>query len=265
MRSIDAGSTARTEWIAAPIRWVSDGRNMSDALGPGVGTSVGEADLPVRRGRVAVGSEPTVEVQRVEEGDADAGLARRGEEGIAHLVGVRVGRSVGAVMEVVELTDARDAGQCHLGEGGTGESVVAVGLEPLRRPVHHVAPRPETAALGLGTRPQRPVERMAVGVRETGNRQPGQAMSVRRRRYIADDRAETSGVDLDRHTGGRSTVDDREFTPVAGGGRRRHDPTRSTKAVIRSTNASRWNASNDSQVVSVEVSVTRSTKSTPSR
>src|SRR6185295_1917966 len=42
-------------------------------------------------------------------------------------------------------------------------------------------------------------------------------------------------------------------------------PTRSTNAVMRSTNASRWKRSDCSHVVSVVVSVTRSTKSLPSR
>ena len=39
-----------------------------------------------------------------------------------------------------------------------------------------------------------------------------------------------------------------ELAPV-GGDALRHEPTRATKAVMRSTNASRWNRSNCSQVV----------------
>ena len=91
------------------------------------------------------------------------------------------------MVEVVELTDAGDPGECHLGERGPGEAVVRVGLEPFGGPIHQLTPRPERAAIGLGARPQRSMEGVAVRVGEAGNGEAGEASGVAR-----------YGVDVDR-------------------------------------------------------------------
>ena len=78
--------------------------------------------------------------------------------------GSGVGRAVGLVVDVVELADDRDAGHRHLGEGGPGQAVVAVGVEPSAARYmssRHVQNDPLT---GLGPTPQRSMEGVAVCV-----------------------------------------------------------------------------------------------------
>ena len=70
------------------------------------GVAVAESELRADGAAYPVASEPAVEVQRVEERDADAGVARRGEQRFAHGVRVVVRRAVGLVVDVVELADA---------------------------------------------------------------------------------------------------------------------------------------------------------------
>ncbi len=94
--------------------------------------------------------------------------------------GFGVRRAVGLVVEVVELADARDAGQRHLGERRSREPVVAVRLESFGGPVHQVTPRPERAAVRLRPRSQCAMERVAVRVREAGDREAGETDRVRR-------------------------------------------------------------------------------------
>ena len=79
-------------------------RDRVHALGPGLRVGVAEA------------LDAAVQVARVEQRDADARLGRRGQHRAAHRVRVVVGRAAGRVVEVVELADAGDAGQRHLGE-----------------------------------------------------------------------------------------------------------------------------------------------------
>ena len=122
-----------------------------------------------------------MQVQRVEQGDADPGFGGGGRERLAHLVRVGVRRAVRLVVEVVELADARDAGQRHLGERGPRQPVVAVRLQPFGGPVHQLAPRPERASIGLRTRAQGAMERVAVGVGEAGDREAGQPDRAGRR------------------------------------------------------------------------------------
>ena len=70
----------------------------------------------------------------------------RRDQRLAHRVRVGVGRAAGVVVEVVELADARDAGQRHLARtsprpAGGSES----GVERAGERVHLLAPRPERA------------------------------------------------------------------------------------------------------------------------
>ena len=92
----------------------------------------------------------------------------------AHRVLIVIRKPIHVMVQVMELTDARDAGERHLTEHGRGELVVRLRRQPLGRRVHLLAPRPERADADLGGTPQHPVERMAVGVGEPRQREAGE-------------------------------------------------------------------------------------------
>ncbi len=167
------------------------------------------------------------------------------------------------VVEVVELADARDAGERHLAEHRRGEPVVRLRRQALGRRVHLLAPRPERADADLGGTAQHPVERVTVGVGQARQREAGKAGRRRRRLADAGRTAVMRSPSTSIEHAGRDGVaaEPRQLAPVA----RRHEPTRRTNSVIRVTNASRWWRSNCSHVVSERVSWTRSRNSIPSR
>ena len=137
-------------------------------------------------------------------------------------------------MDVVELADTGDASQRHLGERRSREPVIVVGLEPFGGPVHLVTPRPERAATGLGPSAQGAMERVAVRVGEAGQRQAGETDRVLRRFGAAitvTNRPSTTSIATD-ESARRRRARARTSSPSR--------PTRSTNAVIRSTNSSRW-------------------------
>ena len=176
--SIAAGSTARTEWMAAPMRTPARRLERARPGRPGERVAVAEATLD----RVGLRPDAAVEVTGVEQRDPDAGVAGRRQQGGTHRVGIVVGLPPGLVVEVVELADRGHPGQRHLGEHGPGQSVIALRVEGGGDAVHLVAPRPErTLAATMGPPAQYAVEGVAVGVGEAGQRQPGQPGRARRR------------------------------------------------------------------------------------
>ena len=84
------------------------------------------------------------------------------------------------VVHVVELPDAGDAGERHLGVRRSGQGQQAVGIQPVRDGVHPVAPGPERAVRGLAAATQRAVEGVAVHVGEAGEHQTGQPLGLGR-------------------------------------------------------------------------------------
>ena len=82
----------------------------------------------------------------------------------------------GVVVQVVELPDGGDAGRDHLAVRRTSELVVAVRVEPGCDGVHLLAPGPERASLALRAAAERAVERVAVTVGQTRNRQACKAI-----------------------------------------------------------------------------------------
>ena len=93
---------ARCGWRprSAPTR---PSRSASTRSAQALRVAVGEAPLGTDR-RLA---DAAVQVAGVDQGDADAGVRRRGDQRTAHLVGVAVRRAARAVVEVVELADCR--------------------------------------------------------------------------------------------------------------------------------------------------------------
>jgi len=213
---------------------VGAGREVVHPLRPLLRIGVGVATLGPLDRLIPAGIETAVEVEGVEEGDADAGVFGRSQQCVAHLIRIVVGRAVRLMVHVVELTHCRLAGQHHLCEHRSSEAMIGVGIEAGRSGVHHVAPRPERATIGLGPGAQHAVKGMAVGVRQSGNRQPGEARGISRWCGVGVDGGEATVAGGDRDPAMDGTVDCCVFAPPTG-----HDPTRSTKAVIRSTNASR--------------------------
>ena len=207
-----AGSTARTLWIAAPIRPRRRRRAPRRAR-----------PRPRRRRRRSArwtsfgGSPmPAVQVAGVEQGDPDPGLARGGDQRRADLVRIVVGLAAGRVVEVVELADRGDPGERHLGEGRPGEAEVALGVEPRRERVHLLAPGPEAPAPALRAAAQRAVKGVRVGV--------GEARAASAREPLAPaggatpglDRGDALALDLDHHPRlGPLAAEPGELAPVA--------------------------------------------------
>ena len=217
------------------------GAERGDALDPRTDAAVTEPALRDPWLGVPGVGETAVQVERVEQGDADPGFGGGGHQRLAHLVRVGVRRAVRLVVEVVELADARHAGQRHLGERGSRQPVVAVRLQAFGGPIHQLAPRPERAPVGLRARAQGAMERVAVRVGEAGDREagePGRAGGVGSAPTVIElNRPSTTSIATDRCA---ASVDQRELAPEVSRRCPRHEPTRSTNAVIRSTNASRW-------------------------
>jgi hypothetical protein len=149
-------------------------------------------------------ADAALEVAGVEQGDAHTGVGCRGDERCAHRVRVAVRLTVGLVVQVVELADARDAGEGHLGERRPGEPVVRLGIEGGRKPVHLVAPGPERSDAVVGAAAQGSVEGVAVGVGQARQGEPGEPDRVGRQ--LVDPTAGGDGddavaVDLHEHVG----------------------------------------------------------------
>ena len=212
-----AGSTARTEWMAAPIR----------ACGPACicDARVAQASASPSENRRCVSSSstpiPPREVARVEQRDAQPGLHGRGDHGLAHRVGVGVRDAARGVVQVVELADGADPGQHHLGERGAGQRQVRVGVEAGGDRVHLLAPRPERSRAGLRAPPQGSMEGVAVGVGEAGQRETGQSHGVARRRLdVGVDGRDALAVHRDEHVpGGGVTAEPGQLAEVRRHGR----------------------------------------------
>ena len=100
---------------------------------------------------------------------------------------------------------------------------------------------------------------MTVGVGKARHDQPSHPNCVTRR---TDTNSRNAAVlHLDDHIVGEPCITQPRSLAMKPG----HEPTRFTNAVIRSTNAARWNCSNCSQVVNDRVSTKRSTNNNPSR
>jgi hypothetical protein len=152
----------------------------SDARTKRVGSFSPSRDRPIAKSSLLVPDRPglppvidtAAEITRVQQRDAKASVRCGGENGLAHCVGVGVERAIRLVVEVVELANAGHPGQHHLGERRSRQPMVRVGGQGASKSIHLVAPRPERTDSLMGTPPQRPVKRMAVGIREAGNRHP---------------------------------------------------------------------------------------------
>ena len=264
---IDAGSTLRTEWIAAPIFASVPSARSVDPRRPRVGVAVAEPLLRAVEHCIAGHARP--QVARVEQRDANACRRCCLEQHLAHLVRLRIRRAAAIVVQVVELADAGEPGQHHLGERRRGQVAVRVGVEPVGKRVHPIAPRPERAGLAMRAAAQRPMERVAVRVGHSRQRQPGEPVGIRSAAITPTDtsviRSPSTVIDDAPLDLAGEVTEPRQFAPVRRHDPRRHDPTRATNSVIRSTNAARWNRSNCSHVVKVVGSTTRSRNSTPSR
>jgi hypothetical protein len=93
----------------------------ADPVLPVINISVGEAGLEGIKRQMATGSEPSGEIANVDQGEPDASLGRGLDQRVTH--GIRIGVRVTMLImvEIVELTDRGEPGQCHLGEHRTSE------------------------------------------------------------------------------------------------------------------------------------------------
>ena len=165
----------------------------------------------------------------------------------------------GLVVHVVELADARDAGQHHLAEHRPREPVVRVGVERAGQPVHLVAPRPERALRRPGCGRAAPGGTRGCArwpdpgsVTPRSRTAPGGGAARRAR----PPRCTPSRTSMRTSRAGSSPPSQASSQwNTASPAIDRQLPTRRTNSVIRSTNAARWKRSNCSHVVNVVGSV----------
>ena len=180
----------RVDGRAGPrVRGDQPMRVQGERLGPDRplrSVAVAEPDLRAGQRQHARLVEPAGQVAGVEQGDPQARLGGRLDQGPAHRVRVGVGAAVRLVVQVVELPYAADPGQGHLGVDGAGQGQVAVRVQPGGDLVHPLAPGPERAAIRLGDAAQRAVEGVRVRVGEAGEREAGEALGARGGRAGSD-------------------------------------------------------------------------------
>ena len=141
-------SPDRVDRRSNPVRVAN--REPAYPVGPRARSPITESSLGSDRFAISVSPEASIEIQRVEQCDADADVVSRGKKSQTHLVGVGVLAAAKLVVQVVELANAAHTGQRHLGEHRSGQPTVGVRLKPFGGAVHQVTPRPEGPAAGLG-------------------------------------------------------------------------------------------------------------------
>ena len=140
-----------------------------DALEERLDVGVAEAALARLRRHVGSVAPAVAVISGGQQHDLDPGLLRRLRHGDRHRVRLRVGRAVGLVVDVVELTDGAVAGVHHLGVDGQRDRVHRVGIELGDRVEHRLAPAPEVVgrrgrADALGGAAHVALERVRVDV-----------------------------------------------------------------------------------------------------
>ena len=198
---------------AQRVRRVADSRQRialdhgGEALDPrevGLDTRVAEAPLP--GGGLAARAGSCIRGQQ--EHDAHADRARGLDDREGELIGLFVGRSVGTVVDVVELAHRRVACTSASIEALLGDCPHPARVERLRRGVHRLAPGPEVVVRdGRGAHLHPPAQVSLEGVRvpvdEPRDEQPaGQAHDVAPlpRPGRVDDADDLVAVELHRST-----------------------------------------------------------------
>ena len=131
-----------------------------------------------------------------------------------HRVRLVVVPAAHGVMQVVELADHGHPGQRHLRVDGPGQREIGVGVESSGNGIHLLAPGPEGAGASLGAAAQRPVERVAVCVGRSRQRDSRELHVPGLRVGVGHDRREPPRDDLQAHPWGRSAREPSVFGPV---------------------------------------------------
>ena len=136
-------------------------------------------------------SDAGAEIAGVEQGEPDAGVRGRVDQGLAHRVRVGVRPAAGVVVQVVELADRGDAGQRHLGvhrrgpAPGSGRGQPSGGARTSARARSRTMPRSRWVRAA-----QRPVEGVRVGVGQARDHQAAQPRAIRLRAAAGLDRGD---------------------------------------------------------------------------
>ena len=156
-----------------------------DPASPACGIAIVEASLFWTNRRVSAGCcgvESAAQVKGVEQGQPDPNIGRSSRHRDPHCIGIVVGASALLVVQVVELADHPDSGECHFREDRTGQPVVVVGVKVPSNPIHQVAPSPERAPLLVGAAPQCSMKGMAVCIGERRDRYATELSGIAGRR-----------------------------------------------------------------------------------
>jgi hypothetical protein len=139
--------------------------------------ALGRAREPRLCGTQLGGAEPAVRVERREQREGNAGLARGAHVRKRHLGRIGVGRAVGRMVDVMKLGHGGVAvlEQLHIELSGDGVRVLRA--EPSDEAVHRLAPRPEAVSAGRAALLREPrhgaLERVRVNVRHPGDERSG--------------------------------------------------------------------------------------------
>ena len=147
---------------------------------------VDEAALP--RGGCGA-AKAAVRVEGGQQRESDPGVACRRNDTSGELAGIRERHPAAIVMQVVKFSDVREAPLEHLRKRKRADGLELVRIDVLDEAVHELTPAPE--AVVPGSAPLRepcktPLERVAVHVGKTGQRDRMALIGGRRCRVLRD-------------------------------------------------------------------------------
>ena len=162
------------------------------------------------RGRLSAAT--AVGVEGRQQGKPDAAHLRGCHDAAASLRRVGVVRTVGGVVQIVELADCREASFQHLHVGPGCDGLDVVGDHAGEKAVHHLAPGPEAVVLGaepLHESGHGALEGVAVDVGDAGDGDAGKALAACRGRTVRRNGRDGAALDGDQHIAPPSVADER--------------------------------------------------------
>src|SRR5690348_10758894 len=98
-------------------------------------------------GRCGLPTASTVGLEAGQQRQADPSLRSCGDNSPGHFSKIRVARTVGGVVQIMELADCGETRLQHFDIGESGYGLDIIGRHLRQEPVHHVAPSPKVVIL----------------------------------------------------------------------------------------------------------------------